>query len=127
MVFPTFFNLSLNLVIWSSLSEPQPAPGLVFADCIELLHFLAANNNMKKQKDRVLKDELLKLVGVQHATRDQWRNNFRKNEGLEPKQKQHPDVDVTGDRSKVRCCKEQYCKGTWDGRSMNQGRLEVVK
>ena len=82
---------------------------------------------MKKQKDRVLKDELPKLVGVQHAIRDQWRNNFRKNEGLEPKQKQHPDVDVTGDRSKVRCCKEQYCKGTWDGRSMNQGRLEVVK
>ena len=82
---------------------------------------------MKRQKDRVLKDEFLKLIGAQHATRDQWRNNFRKNEGLEPKQKEHPDVDMTGDRSKVRCCKEQYCIGTWDGRSMNQGRLEVVK
>ena len=51
----------------------------------------------------------------------------RKNEGMEPKQKQHPVVDVTGDRSKVRCCKEQYCIGTWNVRSMNQGKLEVVK
>ena len=46
---------------------------------------------------------------------------------MEPKQKQHPAVDVTGDRSKVRCCKEQYCIGTWNVRSMNQGKLEVVK
>ena len=58
---------------------------------------------------------------------DQWRNNSRKNEGMEPKQKQYPDVDVTGGRSKVRCCKEQYCIGTWNVRSMNQGKLEVVK
>ena len=55
------------------------------------------------------------------------RNNFRKNEGIEPKQKQNPVVNVTGDRSKVRCCKEQYCIGTWNVRSMNQGKLEVVK
>ena len=55
------------------------------------------------------------------------RNNFRKNEGMEPKQKQHPVVDGTGLRSKVRCCKEQYCRGTWNVRSMNKGRLEVVK
>ena len=54
-------------------------------------------------------------------------NNSRKNEGMEPKQKQHPAVDVTGDRSKVRCSKEQYCIGTWNVRSMNQGTLEVVK
>ena len=54
-------------------------------------------------------------------------NNSRKNEGMEPKQKQYPAVDVTGDRSKVRCCREQYCIGTWNVRSMNQGRLEVVK
>ena len=53
--------------------------------------------------------------------------NSRKNEGMEPKQKQYPVVDVTGDRSKVQCCKEQYCIGTWNVRSMNQGRLEVVK
>ena len=50
-----------------------------------------------------------------------------KNEGMEPKQKQYPVVDVTGDRSKVQCCKEQYCIGTWNVRSMNQGKLEVVK
>ena len=58
---------------------------------------------------------------------DQWRNNFRKNEKSELKQKQHPVVDMTGDGSKVRCCKEQYCIGTWNVRSMNQGKLEVVK
>ena len=67
------------------------------------------------------------IVGAQYATGDQWRNNSRKNEGMEPKQKQYPVVDVTGDRSKVRCCKEQYCIGTWNVRSMNQGKLEVVK
>ena len=53
--------------------------------------------------------------------------NSRKNEGMQPKQKQHPIVDGTGDRSKVRCCKEQYCLGTWNVRSTNQGKLEVVK
>ena len=57
---------------------------------------------------QILKDELPRLVGVQHATGDQWRNNSRKNEEMELKQKQYPVVDVTGDRSKVRCCKEQY-------------------
>ena len=54
-------------------------------------------------------------------------NNSRKNEEMEPKQKQHPVVDVTGDRSKARCCKEKYCIGTWNLRSMNQGKLEVIK
>ena len=58
---------------------------------------------------------------------DQWRNNSRKNEEIEPKQKQHPVVVVMGDGSKVQCCKEQYCIGTWNVRSMNQGKLEVVK
>ena len=57
-------------------------------------------NNMKRQKDRTLKDELPRLVGAQYATRDQWRNNSRKNEEKEPKQKHHPVVDVTGDGSK---------------------------
>ena len=84
-------------------------------------------NSMKRQKDRILKEELPRSVGAQYATGDQWRNNFRKNEGMEPKQKQCPVVDVTGDRSKVQCCKEQYCIGTWNVRSMNQGKLEVVK
>ena len=79
-------------------------------------------NSMKRQKDRKLKHELPRSVGAQYATGDQWRNNSRKNEGMEPKQKQHPVVDGTGDGSKVRCC-----KGTWNVRSMNQGKLEVVK
>ena len=81
----------------------------------------------EKAKNRILKDELPRSVGAQYATGDQRRNNSRKNEGMEPKQKQHPVVDVTGDRSKVRCCKEQYCIGTWNVRSMNQSKLEVVK
>ena len=84
-------------------------------------------NSMKRQKDRTLKDELPRLVGAQYAAGDQWRNNSVKNEGMEPKEKQHPVVDGTGDRSKVRCCKEQYCIGTWNVRSMNQGKLEVIK
>ena len=58
-------------------------------------------NSMKRQKDRTLKDELSRSVGAQYATGDPWRNNSRKNEEMEPKQKQHPVVDVTGDRSKV--------------------------
>ena len=84
-------------------------------------------NSMKRQKDRTLKGEIPRLVGAQYATGDQWRNNSRKNEEGEPKQKQHPVVDVTGDGSKVRCCKQQYCIGAWNVRSMNQGKLEVVK
>ena len=82
---------------------------------------------MKRQKDTTLKEELPRLVGAQCATRDQWRNNSRKNEGMEPKQKQHPVVNGNGDGSRVRCCKEQYCIGIWNVRSMNQGKLEVVK
>ena len=69
-------------------------------------------DSMKRQKNRTLKDELPRSVGAQYATGDQWRNNSRKNEETEPKQKQHPVVDVTGDRSRVRRCKEQYCLGT---------------
>ena len=84
-------------------------------------------NSMRRQNDRILKEELPRLVGTQYAIGDQWRNNSRKNEGMEPKQKQYPVAYVTGDRSKVRCCKEQYCIGTWNVRSMNQGKLEVVK
>ena len=82
---------------------------------------------MKRQKERTLKNELPRSVDAQYATGDQWRNNSRKNEGMEPKQKQYPVVDVTDDRSKVRCYKEQYCIGTWNVRSTNQGKLEVVK
>ena len=56
--------------------------------------------------------KLIRSVGAQYATGDQWRNNSRKNEGMEPKHKQYPAVDVTGDRTKVCYCKEQYCRGT---------------
>ena len=79
-------------------------------------------NSMKREKD-----QLPRSVGAQHATGDQWRNNSRQNEEMKPKQKQHPAVDMTVDGSKVQCCKEQYCIGTWNVRSMNQGKLEVVK
>ena len=68
--------------------------------------------SMKRQKDRTLKDKFSRSVGAQYATGDQWRSNSRKNEEMEPKQKQHPVVDVTGDRSKIQCYKEQYCIGT---------------
>ena len=86
-----------------------------------------ALNSMKRQNDRTLKDDLPRLVGAQYATREEWRNNSRKNEETEAKQKQHPVADVTSDGNKVQCCKEQYCIGTWNVRSMNQGKLEVVK
>ena len=86
-----------------------------------------AMNIMKRQKDRTMKDELPRLVGAQHATGEEWRNNSRKNEETEPKQKQRPVMDVTGDGSKAQCCKEQYCLGTWNVRSTNQGKSEVVK
>ena len=76
-------------------------------------------NSMKRQKDKTLKEELPNISG--EITSE------KKKDGMEPKQKQHPVVDVTGDRSKIRCCKEQYCIGTWNVRSMNQGKLEVVK
>ena len=74
-----------------------------------------------------LKDELPRSVGAQYATGDQWRNNSRKTEEMEPKQKQHPLVDVAGNGSKFQCCKEQYCIGTWYVRFMNQGKLKVIK
>ena len=84
-------------------------------------------NSMKRQKDRTLKDELPRSVGAQYAAGEQWRNNYRKIEETEPKQKQHPVVDVAGDVSKVQCFKEQYCIGTWSVRSMNQGKLEMAR
>ena len=84
-------------------------------------------SSMKRQNDRIPKEELPRSLGAQYATGDQWRNNSTKNERMEPKQKQYPAVNVTGDRSKIRCCKQQCCIGTWNVRSMNQGKLEVVK
>ena len=84
-------------------------------------------NSMRRQIDRILKEKLPRLLGAQYATGDQWRNNSRKNERMEPKQKQCPVVDVTGERSKVQFCNDQYCIGTWNVKCMNQGKLEVVK
>ena len=79
-------------------------------------------NSMKRQNDRILKEKLPRSVGAQYGTGDQWINNSRKIEETESKQKQHPVVNVMGDRSKVQCYKEQYCIGTWNVRSMNQGK-----
>ena len=84
-------------------------------------------NSMKRQKDRTLKDELPRSVGAQYATADQWRNNSRKEKEAEPKWKQCPVVDGCGGESKVWCFKGKYCIVTWNVRSMNQGKLEVVK
>ena len=84
-------------------------------------------NSMKRQRDTTLEDELPRSVGAQYATGDQWRNHSRKSEETEPKQKQYPTVDVTHLGSKVQCCKEQYCIGTWNLRFTIQGKLEVVK
>ena len=84
-------------------------------------------NSMKRQNDRILKEELPRSVSDQYATGDQWRNDSRKNEEMEPKPKQHPVEDVTADGSNVQCSKEQYRIGTWNVTSMNQDKLEVVK
>ena len=84
-------------------------------------------NSMKRQNDRILKEELPRLVGVQHAAGEERRNSSRRNEEAEAKGKQCPVVDVTGNGRKIQCRKEQYCIGTWNVRSMNQGKLEVVK
>ena len=75
--------------------------------------------SMKRQKDMTLKYELPRLVDAQYAIGEEWRNKSKKNEETEPKWKQCPVVNVTGDGSKVWCYKEQYCKGTWNVRSMN--------
>ena len=105
-----------NVVHWRSNGKPLQY------SCLE-----NSMNSMKGQKDRTLKDELPRSVSAQYATGDQWRNKSKKNEGTEPKQKQCPVIDVTSGGSKVWCYKQQYCIGTWNVRSMNQGKLEAVK
>ena len=82
-------------------------------------------NSMKRQKDMTLEDEPPRLVGVQYATGKEGRNSSRKR--VEQKQKQRLVVDVSGHESKVQCSKEQYCTGTWNVRSMNEGKLDMVK
>ena len=81
-----------------------------------------SNEHLGLISSRTLEDELSRSVGVQYTTGDQWRNNSRKNGETESRQKHHPVVDVTGDGSKAKCCKDQYCIGTWNVRSMNQGK-----
>ena len=75
---------------------------------LQYSYFENSMNRMIRQKDRALKDKLPRSVCAQYATGEQWKNNSRKNDGMEPKQRQPPIVDGTGDRSKVRCCKGQY-------------------
>ena len=82
---------------------------------------------MKRQKDVTVKGELPRSVGAQYSIGDEPRDSYRKNEATEPKRKQRPVVDVSGDGSKVQCCKEKCCIRTWNVRSMNQGKLEVFK
>ena len=113
-------------VMVESLTKPGPLEKRM-ANHISILAFRNPMNSKKRQKDMTLEDELPRLVGAQNATGEEWRNNCRKNEETEPKWKQHPVVDVSGDGRKVWCCKEQYCIGAWNVRSMNQGKLEVVK
>ena len=84
-------------------------------------------NSMKRQKDMTLKDELPRWVGAQYTTGEEWRNSSSRNEEAEPKWKQCPAVHVSSGESKVQCCKEEYCIETWNARSMNQGKLEMVK
>ena len=82
-------------------------------------------HSMKRQKDKTLRDEPPRSEGAQYATREEWRNNYRQNEETEPKQKHCLFVDIPV--MEVQCCSKQYCIGTWNVRSMNQGKLEVVK
>ena len=81
----------------------------------------------ERQKDVTLEDEPPGSAGVQYATGEEWKNSSRKNEEAEPKWKRHSVVDMSGGENKVWCYKEQYCIGTWNVRSMNQGKLDVVK
>ena len=117
---------------------PSPTPGVPSnsspsswwchpAISSSVVPFFSCPQSLKRQKDRTLKDELPGLVGAQYATGEMQRNSSRKDEGAEPKQKQHPVVDMSGGESKVWCSKEQYCIGTWNVRSKNQGKMEVVK
>ena len=86
---------------WGGLTECGPLEKGMDGKPLQYSCLENPMNSMKRQNDRILKEELPRLVGAQYATGDQWRNNSRKNEQMKSKQKQHPVVDVTGDRSKV--------------------------
>ena len=97
---------------WRVLKDKTCSTGEGNGKSLQYSYLENPMNSMKMQNDRILKEELPRSVGAQHATGDQWRNNSRKSEGMELNQEQYPVVDVTHDRSKVQCCKEQYCIGT---------------
>ena len=124
-------SLMFNIKMIQGHHSKKLKPMFLKLGCVDILPgFLEKSFSFKGslyRTDRILKEELSRSVGAQYATGDQWRNNSRKNGGMAPKQKQYPAADVTGERSKVRCCKEQYCIGTRNVRSMNQDKLEVVK
>jgi len=127
MASPCLFVHTVHGVLKARILKCFAIPFCSGPHSVRPFHHDPSINSMKRHKDRTLKDELPRLVGAQYITGDQWRNNSKKNEWMELKQEQHTVVDGTGDRSKVRCCKEQYCTGTWNVRSMNQGKLEAVK
>ena len=111
---------------WRDLTECGPLEKGM-ANHFSILALRTPMISMKRQNDRILKEKLPRSVGAQYATGNQWRNNSRKNEGMKPKQKQYPTVDVTDDGSNVQCYKEKYCIGTWKVRSINQDKLEMIK
>ena len=92
--------LKMDRSRWRGLTECGPLEKGM-ANHFSILALRTPMNSMKRQNDRRLKEELPRSVGAQYATGDQWKNDSRKNEGMQPKQKQYPVVDVTGDRSKV--------------------------
>ena len=98
---------------WRDLTECGPQEKGM-ANHFRFLALRTPMNSMKRQNNRILKEELPRSVGAQYTAGDQWGNKSRKNEGMEPKQKEYTAVDVTGNRSKVQCCRKQYCIGTWN-------------
>ena len=96
---------------WRGLTECGPLEKGM-ASHFSILALRTPVNSMKRQNDRIPKEELPRSLSAQYATGDKWINNSRKNVGMEPKQNQYPVLDVTGDRSKIRCFKEQYSVGT---------------
>ena len=112
-----------NMVHWRRECQTTS----VFLPCEPHDQYERFKKKKRKEKKNDTKRWIPRSVVVQYATGDQWKNNSKKNEEMEPKQKEHPVVDVTGDGSKDWCCKEQYCTGSWNVRSVNQGKLQVVK
>ena len=110
----------MNRLWWRILKEHGPLEKAM-TDHFSILPW-EPMNMMKRQKYRTLKDEIPRSVGARYATEEQWRNNSRKNEEMEPRQNQYPFMDVTDDGNKV-----WYCIGPWNVGSMIQGKLELVK